>query len=313
MEIYDLYSRRRAKERGNIPDVYQYEVIPEPLRVQVIHIWSDTFGDINGRHASKVKNAYHGLAQFLRREYGVFSLVANNHYPDDPDYSYDELRDFFLASQDTDRVIDVVELSCRMIDHYTRQLAYLGRQDFDEIADEALKELNHRFRQHGVGYQFSDGKMIRTDSDLLHEEVVRPTLALLRDPNFAGAQKEFLLAHEHYRHNRKAEALVECLKAFESTMKSICNGQKWQYDKSGSAKHLIDTCLKNGLVPQFAQAKFAALRTLLESAVPTPRNKMAGHGAGTSPTDVPDDLVPYVLHMTAATILFLVDANRRLP
>ena len=40
---------------------------------------------------------------------------------------------------------------------------------------------------------------------------------------------------------------------------------------------------------------------MLESSIPTGRNKLSGHGQGTTPVSVPDYLVAYMLHMTAST------------
>jgi hypothetical protein len=48
---------------------------------------------------------------------------------------------------------------------------------------------------------------------------------------------------------------------------------------------------------------------MLESAVPTVRNRLGGHGQGREVVDVPAYLVAYVLHMTAATIVFLAEAE----
>ena len=54
-------------------------------------------------------------------------------------------------------------------------------------------------------------------------------------------------------------------------------------------------------------------RSMLESSVPTGRNKLSGHGQGSTPTTVPDYLVAYMLHMTASTIVFLAEAELSLP
>jgi hypothetical protein len=51
---------------------------------------------------------------------------------------------------------------------------------------------------------------------------------------------------------------------------------------------------------------------LLESGVPTARNRLGGHGQGAKPTSVPDHIVAYLLHMTASTIVFLIEADRAL-
>lgn len=40
MKVFDIYSKRQKK----LPDVYQYDNIPEPLRVQIVHIIKDFIG-----------------------------------------------------------------------------------------------------------------------------------------------------------------------------------------------------------------------------------------------------------------------------
>jgi len=44
MATYSLFSKRQKKLRGEFPDVYQYEEIPQEFRVQIIHIIQDTIG-----------------------------------------------------------------------------------------------------------------------------------------------------------------------------------------------------------------------------------------------------------------------------
>ncbi len=46
MKDYELFSKRQKRLRGEVPDVYQYETIPQELRVQVVHIWRDVLGEI---------------------------------------------------------------------------------------------------------------------------------------------------------------------------------------------------------------------------------------------------------------------------
>ena len=165
-----------------------------------------------------------------------------------------------------------------------------------------------------MGYQFTDGKLLRVDSQFVHTEAVIPALAVLCEKHFAGAQEEFLSAFEHYRHGKKEEALIDACKSFESTMKAICDKRAWTYDKNkASASDLVNICLTKGLIPPFWQGHFAALRTVLQSGIPTARNRQAGHGSGTQARpEPPDELVGYVLHMTASTILFLSESEKRL-
>ena len=195
-----------------------------------------------------------------------------------------------------EKVLDAVELSFQVI----------GR-------DDAIEELNQRFKEHGFGYQFTNGQIIRIDSEFTHTEIVKPALRLLGKKQYAGAQQEFLKAHEHYRKGNAKEALNECLKAFESVMKAICNKRKWSYSNNATAKPLIQVCFDKGLIPSFWQSHYSSLRNLLESSVPTGRNKLSGHGQGTTPEAVPDRLVAYMLHMTASAIVFLAEADEKAP
>lgn len=76
--------------------------------------------------------------------------------------------------------------------------------------------------------------------------------------------------------------------AFESVMKSICDRRGWTYGDRATAKSLIKVCFDNEIVPAFWQSHFSSLCGLLESGVPTGRNKLSGHGQGAAPTTVPD-------------------------
>ena len=82
-------------------------------------------------------------------------------------------------------------MSCLIVYHLTKQLI----------------ELNYRFREHRVGYQYESGQIIKVDSQFVHSEVVKPALSFLSDPIYKGANEEFLKAHEHYRKRRYKECL----------------------------------------------------------------------------------------------------------
>ncbi len=313
MGVFDLFSKRQRKLRGEVPDVYIYDEISQPLRVQIVHIWQDTIGDSSNylNRNFETFEVYKSIVEVLCREYGVFKLADSKKYRD-RDY-LSELVSFFLQEHDTEKALDTIELSFRFIDRFTRNHGFLHRSRASEIADEAIDELNTRFQEHAVGFQFIDGEIIRIDSQLIHAEVVKPALALLHNNGFAGAQAEFLKAHEHYRHGNAKEALTESLKALESVMKAICDKRKWQYQTNATCNTLIQICIDNKLIPEFWTQHFSALRSTLESGVPPARNKLGSHGQGSSIVDVPQHLVAYVLHMTAACIVFLVESERVLP
>ena len=321
MAEVELFSQRRKRELGIEQDVYVYDRIPQGLRVQIIHIWNDSIGnqevdyqlDRHIKWLDTIRNSYQAIVNTLRREYGVFTLFSNR-YPNNNWGSYDELKNFFLGEAYFERVMDVIELSFSYIESVTNDISYLGRSKANAIATDSIQELNRRFRQHAVGYYYSTGKLITIDSEYLHAEVVKPALIVLHQDGYENALSEFLDAHEHYRHGRNSEALVGCCKAFESTMKIICSKRKWSFNPNDTASRLVNICYEKNLIPAYWQTHFGGLRSVLESAIATPRNKLGGHGAGDKPSEPPpDELVSYVLHMTAATILFLTEAQAKLP
>jgi AbiJ N-terminal domain 4 len=316
MAVVDLFSKRKKREQGDASDVYTYSQIPEQLRVQIIHIWWDAIGKPGELHdhGNIVKSAYEHIVKTLRREYGVFTLTKELHSRRQDENPLAELTKFFLEETDTLKLIDVIELSFRLIDSVVRNNGYLSRYgDAGQFSDAAIKELNVRFREHGVGYYYANRIIMRVDSELIHGDAVKPALTILRQKGFESAEQEFVSAHKHYRAGQNSQALIDCCKSFESVMKIICTKRDWKFEKTKPASHLIDVCLANNLIPAYWQSHFTGLRQMLEAAIPTPRNKIAGHGAGTSPAVEPSvELTGYVLHMTAATILFLTEAEKNI-
>ncbi len=304
--ILDIFSKRQKRFRGDDPDVYSYDGLPEPLRVQIVQICFDTLGGLEERINPGTVRAYEFIAKTLRREYGVFSLD-----PGQREYLL-EISNFLLKEKNCERALDAVELSFRMINLVSRDYPFLRRNDAAARADAAIEELNVRFRENRVGYQFVGEEIVRVDSELLHTEVVVPALSLLRAPAYAGAQEEFLKAHEHYRHGRHKDALTECLKAFESVMKIVCKKRSWPHNANATSKDLIKVVFEKGLVPNFWESHFSGMRSMLESGVPTARNRQAGHGQGSEIVEVPGHFVAFVLHMTASAIVFIVEAEKAL-
>ncbi len=220
-----------------------------------------------------------------------------------------DLLNFLLQEKNVERVLDVIEMSFFRIDCFTRDYVYLNDSFASDHADRAIEELNARFKEHGVGYRYTDGQIVRIDSEFVHSEVVLPALRILNRKQYAGARQEFLSAHKHYRKGETKEALNDCLKSLESVMKSICDKRKWAYGEGATASKLIGICFDNGLIPSFWQQQFGALRSLLETGVPTARNRLGGHGQGAAPKSVPGHVAGYVLHMTAAAVVFLAEAE----
>ena len=302
MKVFDIFSKREKRRRGEVPDVYKYEPIPEALRIQVLYILEDIYGP--DRSTGGIFQVFQYINNVLRREYGMPSLGGGSSV-------FDSVRHFFLATQEAEKVIDVIELSFQRIDEYVR--SYPGLFPGGEITpDDAIAELNHRFQKHGVGYQYESGKIIRIDSQWIHSEVMKPALSMLSDSMYEGANAEFLKGHEHYRAGNYEECMNECLKALESCIKAICEKRGWNYNETDTISRLIGIVFDKELIPTFMQSHFSGLRSTLESGVPTLRNNLSGHGQGTEEVPVPEYIAAYTLHLTAANILFLAKANEEM-
>lgn len=312
MAILDIYSKRQKKLRGEINDVYQYDDIPKPLKVQIIQIIKDSIGfssdhDRYSSFENAADEVYRHIHEILAKEYGVFSLT---------DYSSNDfaaLKQFFLNEKNSEKCLDFIELSMRILDNYVSENTYKFVNITKQKPEDAISELNERFKEHGIGYQFESGEIIRIDSQIIHSEVVKPTISLLsNEPFYAGANDEFLSAHEHYRHKRYKECLNECLKSFESLMKAIHDKRQWEYNQHDTASKLVNSCLSHNLIPSYLQSQFTSLKTMLETGVPTIRNRNAGHGQGADVKAVPEEMASYMLHLTATNLLFLTKCEQNL-
>jgi len=234
MAVFDLYSKRQKRIRGEVPDVYTYDQLSKPLRVQIGYLIKQGLNPSDNLSTGRVRSTFKFIVDTLRSEYGVHSLVSTGYQEYNPDF---ELLHFLANEEDIDRCLDVVELSMRVIDKLTRTIDYCYYRAYNENADEVIQDLNTRFKEHGVGYQFIDGEIIRVDSELVHTEAVKPAIRLLNTKSYAGPHEEFLSAYEHYRHGNNKEALNDCLKAFESTMKAICDKRGWTYRRLTRQRH----------------------------------------------------------------------------
>jgi hypothetical protein len=246
MTIFDTFAKRQKRLREGAPDVFSYDDIPEPLRIQIIQIMRETLGnkdDYDNYSIPSVTRTYKYLVNLLRKELAVFQLPPRNKYQD---HFLEELQDYLLNEKNVENVLSGIELVCRAIEAASVDYNYMLRQNANELASEAISEINHRFREHGVGYEYN-GEIIRIDAALIHVETVKPALLLLQNQLYQGAEQEFLNAFAHYRKGNFKEALNDALKSMESTMKSIYDKRNWAYNKTDPASKLINVAFDNQL------------------------------------------------------------------
>ena len=313
MAIKNLYWKRQKQIRNEFPDVFQYETLPREFKIQVVQIWLE---DLCACAAYGENEYFKDIVRALRRDFGVWRLppTETDHFEDDSG----ELIRFFMAEKDIEKALSVIELT------FAKELFI--RDDFASLNEPAVtrlnrsvEELNHRFKEHGIGFQLVEDKIICMNSQFTHTEIIKPSLKLLNceEKIWAGAEEEFLKAHEHYRKGDNKNAIVWCNKAFESVMKAICIKRQWmtsQAAKKATASQLVTMCVNEGLIPEFWKDKYTnGLTVLLKHGVPTGRNNLGSHGQGDEITKVQSHAVCYMLNMTGAAIKFLIEAEEELP
>lgn len=314
MPIIELYSSRNKKIDFD-GDVYIYDSLSEKVLNQILQILQDIFEVYKRSYSLSINevNHYEEIRSILCREYGMSSLSGMGRNAKQDIYAW------FKRCTDIDKCLDFIELSFRYVEEViggsnSPYVNWSGDKINPEAVEEAINELNYRLKYDGIGYQYNNFIISRVDSEFIHSEVVVPMLTLLKkNGGYDGAIDEFLCAHQNYRHGDNKECLVNCLKSFESLMKSIHIKKGWDFDKKrATAKDLINGVLKNGLVPMYLQNQLSSLNSILESGIPTIRNKEAGHGQGESVTQVESHLCSYMLHITASNLLFLAECERNM-
>src|SRR4051812_28534302 len=80
MAVWDLFSKReKRKQKQGQEDVFQYDTLPEPFRVQVVHICLETLGGWQEPRFSGIDPQpnlwWTHLWRIITREKGVFALT----------------------------------------------------------------------------------------------------------------------------------------------------------------------------------------------------------------------------------------------
>lgn len=178
MAVFDTFSKRQKRFRGEAADVYNYDTLPSALRVQILHALYDItgrdhyvgYGNVSGGYIMHLH-----MVRTLRRELGVFDLPPRKSWEDEDFIA--ELGNYFLQESNVSNALDALEVIFRGIESLGPKIAE------QKAVDGAIAEINQRLKEHGVGYEY-DGELIRIDSEMVHAEAVRPALVLLRDPDY---------------------------------------------------------------------------------------------------------------------------------
>ena len=290
----ELFSRRYRDKSGD-PEVYIYNNFSQEFRNQCFHIVRDF---INEMQKTTSVNVAEFICKKFAREKGL-KYIEGYRYIND----LDAISKYFDRSSNED-FFDFVDFiftnfvgSQKLIDGYR----HYSNEPFVCAAD----ELNLRFKQHSLGYEFTNGEIIPKTNEVIHQQIIKPALKVLTDERFRGAEEEYLLAFEHFKTGNNKDAILNAGKAFESTIKTICKELEYKYEYTSSAKKLVETLKSNGFYPSYLDSCLNNLCGLLVEGAPVVRNKESGHGQGASVKSTADEYVEYVLNTVASNIVFL--------
>lgn len=313
--MYKLFSERiRNKEREL--EIYAYDGFSEAFRNQVFYIMTDVLDELthcccdwDDLHDGFCREkGYKLLGDWNKNHGGYGRNNCEQFIGKSNDVDLLDFIDFVFYFFDKDgREIDVPQGSYNMFQGYIENDNTLIIDEVNKGIDKAIEELNYRFRQHNLGYEFVNGEIIRIDNKVIHQEIIKPALKLLYEEGFEGAEEEYRKAFEYRRKGDNKNAILEAEKAFESVLKTICDKKSYTYDKAkDTAAKLINILESNDFYPAYMSSHLTNLRTTLETGLPVVRNKNAGHGQGSTVTPISDEFVEYALNLAATNIVLLV-------
>ena len=312
--IFETYAQRKKRaQRGNEPEIYSYEAIPDQLRHQICLILADTIGYFHEAGEfdwSPVPNGnefWTHIDKVCRKEIASYAAGARG------SNLAGRICAYLQKIADIDDFLSVLEIACALLSTIRDNPYKFGTpatRGAEQGAEDALKEINSRFLQHCVGYQFENREFIRVDSTLEHSEIIKPALAFLAAPLFVKANADFMTAHRHYRNAEWKDSVTAAHRAFESTLKAICDKEGWAYAKGHRAPELVTLVTNNALFTHDFDRTFSTYVAMLKAGLPAVRNDAGGHGEGLLTASVTQQIARFAINMTATNIIFLADAHK---
>lgn len=294
--MWGLFSERnKAKDVG---EVYIFDEVPEKLRNQFYFIVMEILDEYND---------YYEFHKTLCEEYGKLSLnprisLGNN----------DKSTILGLLTSDEydiNVVFDIVELALRFHSHNLYEKYRYNGEYASQLMEELINKINIRFKESSMGYEVVNYEIIRIDSKITFNEIIKPVINLTNNELFENVNIDYVGALKAYMKEDNENCLNKCLKSFESTMKIICDKKGWEYSENDTSNKLIQICYDNDLIPKKMQSEFTSLRGLLESGIGPVRNHYSGHGKGSEKIVIENSLARYALHITGSCILFLIEIS----
>lgn len=157
-----------------------------------------------------------------------------------------------------------------------------GRQDKtisekEKVFREAVNELNHRFQESRLPFNYHNGIFQFGNDEIVEKEVYEPFWSIVKDPKFRNVDMDMKEAI-HRRDTNSRDAAFYALKALESAIKIISDDKGWTKGTERGAANYVDN-LVSSVNGRFIDVWEAEILKKLFSELRNPH----GHGPGSSP------------------------------
>ena len=262
----DLFSKRYGLRPT--PEGLMYEDIPEPARVGLYHLVTQSFD-------KKYLALYDVICRALRIPVKLKTTLRSD------STGSSEIEDLIMKCQYW-QFYDICEVMWQSLEY---------EWDRDSLSD----EINTLFREEHMGFELRDGKVEKIGSGFIDARI-KEARYLLKEPEFTGADKHFEKALKalNTRPNPDVENCVkDAISAIESVGRIIFN------DEKALLSDIIRKMARNKTIPKPLDEAIQKVYAY--------RGDQPGvaHGlVGTSKVTI--DEAEFVLAMSAAIIIYLV-------
>jgi hypothetical protein len=237
------------------------------------------------------------LLDELRSAYGRELLIQDTdtdrgHDLRSPDRQLPDHVDMCPDLEVLDYIDAVFQISASIIEEH-------GGADPMEEPRRLGSEINKIFEEEGVGYRWTDGRLVRFDAEITHTQAVVPAIAALANGRFGAAGAEFDEAVGDFARGAYRDALTNANAALESVLK-VLTGKA-----SGTAGDLIREARQQGLLPKPLGASVENLEKLMHGIPAIRGQEGSSHGLGDRTGLADERLARLVITMTAAVVVFL--------
>ncbi len=271
---------RLLSSRENGPPKPQFNTVSDKCRNQIISIVYRAIYD-----AGLEDPAW--FCDMIRLNLGLEPIPINTFR------GWDELKE--IASELNDSEFkDFIDLMCQIFNEI-----YMSDKDLDY--EEFTKDVNCIMKQNGLGYKCLEGTLTKIFDEVEYQEITVPCFETLDRCGLKTPEKYLKNAFECFKKGNNSGALVDSVKALESTVDTIADKLAISIDKNDKLNNKIKKLEINKIYPTYEESFLNALVKLLSEA--SARNNLGAHAKNDD--DVDDHLVQYALNQTMSSILFL--------